>query len=94
MKCENNCRKTSSHCHCCAEVSPPLECVPCRLCGDRDEMYAEIPVEGDWHGQGFVMRIGCLCPASMELEKDETRTEFEIYEESILQWNEMQEDRG
>ncbi len=86
-----NC-KLVDDCWCCVCVAAPLECVPCSLCKSRLEVYCEIPVNGDHDGRGFVMRVGCLCKASVEHFGEGNRTEFETYVDAIHQWNEMQED--
>lgn len=85
-KDERQCR------HHCVTVKAPLTCVPCKFCGSREQLYAEIPVMGDWFYRGFVMRIGCLCeqqPWPSRGDKDEARTEFEPYQTAIDQWNAM-----
>jgi hypothetical protein len=53
-------------------------------------MYAEIPIRGDWHGRGFVMRIGCFCDGAMKIPDKGWRTEFERYDVAIKDWNELQ----
>lgn len=73
------------------QTAAPLECVPCRFCKRTDQLYAELPVKGDWFGRGFVMRIGCVCSMSCATgDKDDARTDFERYAEAIAAWNDMQ----
>jgi hypothetical protein len=67
-----------------------MECDPCAWCKQRIEMYAEIPVRGDWYCRGFVIRIGCVCDGAMKIPDKGWRTEFETYAEAIRSWNEMQ----
>lgn len=77
-------------CCCLAVVQAPLQCVPCARSQTREDIYAEIPVSGDWDGRNFVMRIGCTCDKCMapELEKDDTRiVGFELIDEAVSQWN-------
>jgi len=92
--CDNeDCKKPNTICCCTATVRAPLDCVPCARSKTRDEIYAEIPISGDWHGRNFVMRIGCTCEKCMsdELEKDDTRIScFEPLDEAVRQWNQMQ----
>ena len=88
--CEECAGKGYARCWCNVSVAAPLECVPCRYCGKRDEMYAELPEQGDWNGRGFVMRIGCTCDPAREADPDGYRTEFETYSEAIAFWNAMQ----
>lgn len=77
-------------CCCCVEVAAPHSAATCKLCGGRGDMYCEIPVNGDYYGRGFVMRIGCVCDAAMEVEGKGWRTEFETYHKAVRDWNEMQ----
>ena len=80
-------------CCCLATVAAPLDCIPCARSQTRKDIYAEIPVSGDWDGRNFVMRIGCTCEKCMadDLEKDETRIiDFELLDEAIKQWNQLQ----
>ncbi len=80
-------------CCCLAIVKAPLNCVPCARSKTRKDIYAEIPVSGDWDLRNFVMRIGCTCEKCMapELEKDDTRTiGFALLDESVQEWNQMQ----
>ena len=76
-------------CCCIVSVAAPLECSPCARSKSSDHIYAEMPVRGDWEGRGFVMRVGCLCDACMsdDLEKDDTRTEFETFAMAVAYWN-------
>lgn len=61
-------------------------CLPCKLCGSHEEMYGE--EVDDWETGLPVIRIGCLCDASMELRfPDDIRTEFLPLDEAIAEWN-------
>lgn len=70
------------------DVAAPLEAGTCILCNSRADMYAEIPVCGDWYGRGFVMRIGCGCDKAQEMPDADWRTSFETYAGAIKDWNE------
>lgn len=74
----------------CHEGVVPEDCLPCRLCKSKREMYVEIPDDGDWFGRGEVWRIGCICDSSMEREEDDTRTSFRPPIEVVREWNWMQ----
>lgn len=80
-------------CLCTATTVAPQECDPCRYCHRVADLYAEIPLCGDWDGRGFVMRIGCLCPPSLT-DMDANRTEFEAYSVAVRMWNHMQATGG
>lgn len=69
------------------KVDVPQGARPCYYCKSMDELYAESPVNGDWHGRGHVIRIGCLCDDG--LADDDYRTEFDIPKEALAEWNEM-----
>lgn len=75
---------------------PPLQdadvpdgCDPCRLCGGYC-MEAE-GVE-DWGGRGFVIRIFSMCDESVEMDKDDIRTEFSTPDDAVEAWNALQRD--
>jgi len=57
------------------ESPVPDDCLACRRCGSKSEMYCEEPVLGDWHGRGRVVRIGCTCDDCME-EFEKAREPF------------------
>lgn len=87
--------KPPNLCCCLVEVQAPLDCIPCARSKTSNHIYAEIPISGDWKGRNFVMRIGCTCDKCMaqELEKDDTRIiSFELIDEAVSQWNQMQQD--
>lgn len=68
----------------------PDDCIPCRLCGSKLEMYVESPVKGDWYGRGEVWRIGCTCRCVDPDFEQSDRTDFLPPEEAVAEWNEMQ----
>lgn len=70
----------------------PRDCLPCRFCNSKQDMYVESPVAGDWFGRGVVWRIGCACEVAMNNEPEETRTEFELPAEAVSAWNKLQEE--
>lgn len=82
--CESGSAAKYGRCFCVVAVKAPLECLPCCACDSRDKLYAELPVEGDHDGRGFVMRIGCFCDCGTG---DDRRTEFLSYDDAISSWN-------
>ena len=85
------CNQDAGRCWCTVASVAPLECLPCVRSGLRDQVYAEIPIGGDWKGRGFVMRVGCICDLCGEIsDKDASRSEFEPYAAAIQAWNDMQ----
>lgn len=70
-----------------SETVAPHEAKTCIKCGNRDQMYSELPAKGDWYERGFVVRIGCLCDD--DSEKDDDRTAFLPYAEAVAAWNIM-----
>lgn len=72
-------------------------CLPCKRCGNKDEMGCEEPVDGDWDTGERVIRISCGCDQCLDewesgrCDKDDIRTSgFQPPDCAIAEWNEMQ----
>ena len=84
------CKRCPPDTICCCAVSvdaAPAECLPCRLCNSKSEMYVEMPAYGDWDSGEFVMRIGCLCDLAMTPKADKWRTRLLSFTEAVAAWN-------
>ena len=70
----------------------PKGCKPCKFCKTTDQICVEMPKKGDWHGNGLVMRICCLCDDAVE--EYIHRTSFSVLDVVVRQWNKMNDELG